>query len=360
LKLYLDLGDVITKVIAVSKGNVRRFLYPSVVARSLLDDQARAENLLLDNQESMIRPSDFDPDKYPRTRSYPREDAYLNEIQPPARARFAGRIAVALGQERELLGRHPTEENIDALVHKAFFKCAEGCRKADLVFIVDTGPKAEAILRYAQASPRDTKFLKWKVRQSRPVLIQLSASGRIVDAADCVTAALPDQLALDQVGRLLVIDIGYIRTKLAIISTKGCEHQEQLDELGVSDCVRRILRDGQDRGLVEDEYAVARALEKSIKTIEVAGRRFYIGRTFETTRKGLEDDLARAAQRVMVEVYGRSGEMCKAVAIIGGGAAIAGQGVAARLNASDIGLEAVWVAKDTRFFLAEGARRIHS
>jgi hypothetical protein len=62
----------------------------------------------------------------------------------------------------------------------------------------------------------------------------------------------------------------------------------------------------------------------------------------------------------MVEVYGRSGEMCKAVAIIGGGAAIAGQGVAARLNASDIGLEAVWVAKDTRFFLAEGARRIHS
>ena len=213
-------------------------------------DRPETTNLLLDGQETMLRLTDFDPRQYPRTRSYPREDAYLKDVQPIPRARFAGRIAVALGADRELLGKHPTEENIDALVHKAFFRSAEGCSNAEVVFVLDMGAKAEAISRYAEASPRTAKFLKWKVRSFQPLLVQLSTRGHVVDAADCAEAALPPEVSLQRVRRLLLIDIGYLRTKLTIISTEGCERQEQLDGLGVSDCVRRILRDGQELGLV--------------------------------------------------------------------------------------------------------------
>ncbi len=359
LLLFIDLGDIITKGIAVRQGRNHRFLFPSVVAHRLLSKRAEKTNLLLDDQVTLLRLADFDPRNYPRTRSYPREDAYLGDVQPVYRPRYAGRLAVALGADRKLLGRHPTEENIDALVHKAFFKSAEGCRNADVVFVLDVGTKAEAILRYAEASPRTTVFLKWKVWNPQPHFMQISARGHVVDAADCAVAALPPEFSLGRVRRLLLIDIGYLRTKLAIMSTEGCEYQEQLDDLGVSDCVRRILLEGQEQGLIEDEYAVIRALERSHSMIEVAGRRFDVSRTIESARRGLEEELARAAQRAVMEEYGRRGDRCRAVAVIGGGAAIVGEGLAARLKASDLGLGAVWVATDTKFFLLEGAQRIH-
>lgn len=359
LRLFLDLGDIITKGIAVRRGRSRRFIFPSVVARRLLGEGAEQANLLLDNRETMLRLTGFDPLKYPRTRSYPREDACRNEIQTVPRARYAGRLAVALGADRELLGKHPTEENIDALVHRAFFRSAEGCRSAEVIFVLDVGAKAEAILRYAEASPRSTTFLKWKVRHSQPLLIQLRTCGQVIDAADCAAAALPRESSLQQVRRLLLLDIGYLRTKLAVMSTDGCERQEQLDGLGVSDCVRRILRDGQEQELIEDEYAVIKALERSQSTIEVAGRRFDIGAILESTRRGLEEELARAAKRAVVKTYGKRSDACKAVAIIGGGAAIIGESLAARLKTLDIGLDTAWIAGDTRFFLLEGARRIH-
>jgi hypothetical protein len=356
LLLYIDLGDIITKVIAVKKGQSHRYIFPSVVAHRLLSKKAEKTNLLLDDQGTLLRLPDFDPRKYPRTRSYPREEGYLGDVQAVYRPRYAGRIAATLGADREMLGRHPTEDNIDALVHKAFFKSAEGCRKVEIVFVLDVGPKAEAILGYAEASPRSTVFLKWKVLNTQPQLMQLSASSQVVDAADCAVAALPPEFSLERVGRLLLIDIGYLRTKLTIMSTEGCEYQEQLHDLGVSDCVRRILLEGQELGLIEDEYSVIRALERSQSSIEVAGRRFDVSGTIESAKQGLEEELARAAQGAIAKEFGRRGDSCQAVAIIGGGAAIAGQGLATRLKASDLGLDAIWIATDTKFFLLEGAQ----
>ncbi len=358
LRLFLDLGDILTKGIAVRRGRTRRLVFPSVVARRLLDGGAGQADLLLDDQESLLRLADFDPDKYPRTRSYPREEACRDEIQAVPRARYAGRLAVALGADRQLLGRHPTEENIDALVHRAFFRSAEGCRIADVIFILDVGPKAQAILRYAEASPRSAAFLKWKLRRPRPVLIQLRIRGRVVDAADCAAAALPASVSLQQIRRLLLLDIGYLRTKLAIMSTDGCEHQEQLDGLGVSDCVRRILRDGQEQELIEDEYAVSKALERSQGTIEVGGRRFAIGAILDGARRGVEEELASAARRAVTGHFGKSSNACRVVAIIGGGAAVIGKGVAARIKEMGLGVDTAWIGRDTRFFLLEGARRV--
>lgn len=358
IQLFLDLGDVITKGIAVKQGQIHRFLLPSVVARRLLSGTEKKDNLLLDDKATMIRTGDFDPSKYPRTRSYPREESYLNQIQSVPHARFAGRIAVALGADREILGRHQTEENVDALVHKSLFKVAEGCDRVDIIFILDVGAKANAIASWAKVSPRTVRFYKWKLQNSEPVSIELSANNQVIDAAVCAIGSLPPEFSLQKIKRFLLIDIGYFRTKLALISSEGCEYQEQIDELGVSDCVRQVLRDGQEYGLVEDEYAVIRALEKSLSTIEVAGRRFDIHRTLESTKRVLEEELEKKVQKTVIEQCGRKGVSCQAVAVVGGGSAIVGEGLVARVKTTNLGLNVSWVAKDTKFFLLEGARKV--
>jgi len=358
LLLLLDLGDVFTKGLAVRNGASQRFFFPSVVAHRLLDGDEEKASLLFGDEDELLRPEGFDPRRYPRSRSYPRGSAFLEGARKVPRARFAGWPATACGADRELLGSHPTAENIDALVHKAFMATGTGGGDADVVFVVDAGAKAEAIQAYAEASPRAARFREWTVGCPLPRTVELSVHGEIIDAADCIVEAIPTEVGLDAVKRLLAIDIGYTRTKLTIFSAKGCEHQQQKESLGVSDCVRRILRDGQEQDLVEDEFAVIKALEQSQSTIEVAGRRFDMTRTLESARRGLEEELVSIAQSTIVEDYARKGEMCKAVAIVGGGAAICGKHLVARLKASDLGLEATWVAEDTKFMLVEGGARL--
>jgi hypothetical protein len=317
----------------------------------------------VDADDDVPRPTGFDPQDYPRTRSYPGSDEYLDEVRekPGAGARFAGRLAAIYGADRERLGSHPTRDNVDALVRKAIIllrSAVHGVECADAVFVLDPGAKAEAVHGYVAESPRELTIAVRSLRDKEPARIQLTLRGRVADAAECAVAALPPEMGLDRVGRVLIADVGYSRTKLAIMSERGCEHQQDCQGLGVSDCVRRILRDGQEQGLVEDEFAVIQGLERSQSTIEVAGRRFDLTSTLVSATRSLEEELLRAVARVVLDHYGRYGEPCHGVAITGGGAAIVGAGLADRVRASDLGVNLVWVANDTSYLLLEGAARI--
>lgn len=361
MRLVLDLGDAFTKGIAVDGGRAQRLRFPSVVASRLLDAHETAASLLVDDRLELPRPVDFDLSRFPRTRSYPGAEELLSDVsgQLPSRARFAGWPAAAYGEDRQLLGSHPTVENVAALVRKALILLTGrgiDCGDTQLVLVIDHGPKADAIARYAAAGSRSVSLVVHGFRRRSPRRVRVETSCRVVDGAPCAVAALPDELGVARGERLLVIDVGYLRTKLAILSPDGSEHQEQLASLGVSDCVRRVLRDGQDQGLVEDEFAVIRALERPHGgELQVAGRRFAIGETLASARRALEEELARAARRAVVELFGRRGAVCRRVAIVGGGAAVAGEGLAQQLRALALGFEVVWVAGDTDFLLVDGA-----
>jgi hypothetical protein len=362
LVLFLDLGDVLTKGIALSEGRQQRLRFPSVVARQVLNRAEDMTTLLLDRQQGVQRPIDFDADQYPRIRSYPNADMVLTELQsgshPVSAARFAGWMATAYGADRQLLGRYPSAENIEAIVRKALLLCApENTDVVQVVLVVDLGAKADALSTYAHQPPRATRFESWSLLRSRTQRLELTLHTHLIDAAQCAEAALPNELTPPDIGWLLLIDIGYLRTKLAILSPEGCEHQEQVEGLGVSDCVRRVLRDEAQQGLVEDEFALIHALEQSQATVQIAGRTFDIGPTLQSAREALEHDLGRAAQRAVLELFQRRGEKCDAVAIVGGGSAMVGAPLAASLKTGDLPVTTAWVATDPSFLLLEGARR---
>jgi hypothetical protein len=359
--LFIDLGDLFTKGVAVGPGRRRRLRYPSVVAHRLLAQPNEPTELLIDHAEPLPRPSDFDPTRYHRTRSYPGAEAALRDFQGQGAvlgARYAGWQAATYGAARQVLGTHPTRENIDTLVHKALIlgRTAFGS-EVEVVFVVDSGAKAEAILDYARQLRRKVAFEVRSVRNAKPRRVELALRGRVVDAADCAVRVLPPDLDPRPV---LLLDIGYFRSQLSIVSGEGCDYQEQLDGLGVSQCVRRILRDEQERGLVEDEFAVIRALERSAESrLEVAGREFEVGRSLARARESLGQELEHAARRVVLDYYGRRGQTCRALAIIGGGSRLAGSDLAARLGRAELGLGVQWVTADPSFFLLAGAEKAY-
>jgi hypothetical protein len=363
VRLYLDPGDAFTKALARSDTRRTRVRFPSVVARGLLQGGPEMSQLLLDAREALLRPTAFQRDDYPRTRSFPGADAFVQEVRqrPPGPAsRFAGRLAAVYGADREMLGTHPTPENIDALVHKALMLLCGDADRCDVeaTFVVDAGAKALAMKHYVETLPKTAVIERRSYRRREPRRLEMSLRGNLIDAAQCIAAVLPAETELERLGRLLFVDVGYFRTKLAVVSRDGCEHQEQLDRFGAFDCVRRILRDEQEQGLVEDEYAVLLALEEARSgVLQIAGRRFDIQRALGSARVALEQELARAVQRVIVEDYGRGGDMCRAVVVIGGGAALMGQGLAQRLQTRELGVSTLRVGCDTPYWLVEGAER---
>ncbi len=360
LLVVVDLGDALTKGVAVSvAGEMRRFRFPSVVARRLLEKTSGGTTgeLVLDDA-GPLRPSDFDARGYPRGRSYPGAALTRGRVLAPPRARFAGWMATTMGADRQLLGLYPSDENIEALVNKAFLELSVGKASVRLVFVVDGGRKLPATQRYVDATPRHVRFLSWSAGRDEPSRVELAVRGEIVDAPNAARAMLPAQPMLADPERVLVVDIGYLRTKLAVLSEHGCDHQEEIEDVGVADCVRRVLRDGQELGLIEDEFAVIKALEQSQELVQIAGRRYEVAQILDSARRGLEQEVTRAVERLMRAQSARLGTPIRSVMLIGGGSAVVGGAIRDGLRASKLGLRRVLVARDPSYFLAEGAARL--
>ncbi len=350
-QLVIDLGDLFTKGIA-QLGSVRRRLrFPSVIARRLATANAELTDLTL-GEADVFRPEGFDPGQHGRARSYPEGQAFRRAVHTVAHSRYVGWQAVAHGSDRQLLGIHPTEDNIEALFRKALLLGEIDGDRVDTAFVVGTDEVAAAVARYVAKGPRTDRFLAWTAGSPDPRRVEVEIHFRVVDWAACAFAALPPNL---RGSRFAVVDIGYRRTKFAILSDRGCEHQADLAAVGVSDCVHRILRDEQEQGLVEDEFAVIRALERSQTVIDVAGRRFDVRRSLDDARRALEQDLAGALDRALRADFERALLPCSTIALIGGGAQVVGSALATRIKAMRLGVDQVWVCPDSRFFLSEGA-----
>jgi len=361
LALFLDLGDTFTKLVAVGPVRKDRARFPSAVASRLIRESHDATELLLEPGANLLRTPALAGANIGRTRSYARSESFVRRVRerpPAAGSRFAGRLAAIYGADRRWLGFEPSHEAVDALVHKALVVSGvEGECEADITFVLDVGRKAEVIAEYARApKPATTVELRSYSRAS-PRRLRLSIRSRITDAPSCVAAALPAALSPAAQGAVLVIDIGFLRTKLAVLTPDGCQSQEAVERLGTSDLVQRILRDGQGEGLVEDEFAVIDALERGDGSVlVVAGRRFDVAATLRSAGRALEEEIVRAARRVSVVHFERTGSPVRAVAVAGGGAQVVGAGVKARLE--DDGTGTVWLCPEPSWLLVEGARTL--
>jgi hypothetical protein len=370
LRIWLDLGDAFAKATSEEVSHPSRpggparasVRFPSVVATRLLNPGTEGHTLLLDSSEPVLRPVDFDPKGHPRTGSYGGAQEFLEmaSAKPaPPRSRFAGRIAAIYGADRQWLGIEPSDENVAALVHKALMLlCPPECSEAEVVFVVDSGGKAAAVSRYVSALPRVVEFEVRTYQHPEPRRLRVRLDGRTIDAPECAVVALPAEVGPGRQRRLLLIDIGHFRTKLAVFSAEGCELQDQLP-IGVADCVRRVLRDGPELGLVVDEFALIRALEGSREDVITLGkRRFDIGALLGTARRAVEEEVEKNLRRRLLDHYGRGGESCNAAVLFGGGTVCVGRSLAARLEASRVGIGATWMAPDPSFFLLNGAERV--
>jgi hypothetical protein len=388
-RIWLDLGDAFAKAAAEGASRPpetetgppvrRRLRFPSVVATRLLDSRAeggerggggagQGHALLLDASEPVLRPVDFDPKAHPRTGSYGGAQEFLEMASSrpaPPRSRFAGRLAAIYGADRQWLGVDPSDENVGALVHKALMLlCPPECSEAEVAFVVDSGTKAAAVSRYVSTLPRVAEFEVRTYRRPEPRRLRVRLEGRTVDAPACAVAALPAPGGEGGPGargdrrRQLLIDIGHFRTKVAVFSAEGCELQDELP-IGMADCVRRVLRDGAELGLVVDEFALIRALEVSRQdVIHMGKRRFDLSAPLRTARRAVEEELEKNLRRLLRDHYGRGGESCEGAVLFGGGAVALGSSLAARLEACQIGLKSTWIAPDPGFFLIEGAQRL--
>jgi hypothetical protein len=320
--LYLDLGDAYTKALYVHGGSVRRLRIPSVVA-------------------SRMQPCPGDAEALDRERAFIGATAVLREARSGAHplrgARLAGCIAAALGADRRGAMEDGTPDGVEALLHRVLAVArAEG--EVEVVWIVDTGVKAQALQRWAGSLPGPRTIRWWSMLARCQTECRLSLRTRVVDAADCAVAALPHAMRPEQVARILVLDIGSMRSRLALVSADGCEHLQEV-AMGAGSCVPLRWQNGS--GPASGQQAMGRRGGDA----EGAGA------------SALEVELDRAVRKMVFGHFERSGNLCKHAAIVGGGAPVIGRALAGTLRVG-AGLSQVWVASEPDFLLVDGARRL--
>lgn len=358
--LFLDLGDLFTKGLAVAAGRARRLRFPSAVARTLLrpDSPPTDNDLVLG--EGPLRPTGFEAASHPRAESYQGAPQFLREARGRLHGNVAlcGWLAAAYGADREVLGLSPTAENVALLAQKALLLAAPASGTVQVVLLVDSGAKASLITEHARALEGQVDLCARCLRHDASRRVRIEVHARVADAPGCAASFVRQDPVLQGVSRLVLLDVGYFRTKLAVVSSDlGCELQSEQPDLGMVDCIRRVLRDSQDQGLVADEYAVVRALESQRDFVRLCGRRFDIGAVFASAAADLAQSIARVVRTDLLAHYSRSGRTCQAAAILGGGAAQVGEQLAAALQQEKLGLSTIRVTSEPSFALVEGARQ---
>jgi hypothetical protein len=360
--LFLDLGDLFTKGLIVDEeGHARRLRFPSAVARRLLGTEppTTGDDLVLASGGAPLRPLDFDPAEHPRAASYPGGEEFLHEARGrlDGDAVLCGWLAAAYGADREVLGLKPTVDTVRLLTRKALLAAAPPAGPLTVEFIVDTGLKAQLICQYAASVSGEVSVEGRSLRGGAARLVRPEVRGQVDDAPECAAAFARQDAALRAADRVLVLDVGYFRTKLAIVSeTLGCELQSEHADLGVVDCVRRVMRDAQSEGLVGDEYALARALESRRDVVDLAKRRFGIADVVTGAAADLATGVERVVRAELQADFTRSGRPCPGAIIMGGGAVYVGEAVAKLLKAPAVGVKTVRVTTEPSFALVEGAR----
>ncbi|MBI5481360.1 MAG: hypothetical protein HY906_21050 [Deltaproteobacteria bacterium] len=363
-RLYLDLGDLFTKGLFVTaQGRARRLRFPSAVAHTLLrpDAPPTDDDLVLGEGEAPLRPEGFEPTAHPRAASYRGGPQFLREASGRLGGGVAlcGWLAAAYGADREVLGQHPTPENVALLTQKALLLCAPPTAPLELVLLVDSGTKARLIAEHARALTGAVTLAGGSLRRDAPRQLRLQVRAQVADAPSCAAAFAHQDPALAGIDRLVLLDVGYFRTKIAIVTTDlGCELQVEQPDLGLIDCVRRVIRDSQDQGLVGDEYAIVRALELRRDVVRLAGRSFAVGPVLDAAAIDLAESVARAAKSNVLGHYNRSGRTCQAGFILGGGAAFIGARLAEQLQRAHLSLSTTRVTSEPSFALVEGARHL--
>jgi hypothetical protein len=337
--------------------------FPSAVAHALVGAAPpAADDLLLGDPGAFVRPAGFDPARAPRVRSYPGGDDFLRQARTPSHLRvtLCGWLAAAYGADRVLLAEQPSPAAIEALTHKALLSSGAAEGPVDLVYVVDTGVKARVLAGVAAEIHGELTLTAQSFRAPGARRLRFTVGGEVVDAPACAAAVLPPEVLAAAGGGVLLLDVGFRRTKAAVVSREGCVLQTEHEPLGFADCVRRILRDAQDHGLVEDEFAVIRALEAAPRLLAIAGRQFAVGEILDRAVADLADAVARAAARDLADDFGRRGAACGAAAIFGGATPIVGPAIAARLRAADLGLRTIWLPPEPNGLLLAGARRLQA
>jgi hypothetical protein len=358
--LLLDLGDLFTKGLLLAPPAPPAVLrFPSAVAHALIGTAAGgADELLLGGPGAMVRPAGFDPMQAPRARSYPGADAFLRQARaaPRTRLTLAGWLAAAYGADRTVLGEAPSPAVLEPLTQKALIASRASPGVIDLTFVVDSGIKAQVTAAFAAEIAGEMTIATGTFRAPRGRGLRFSLRPGILDAPACAAAALPPDVCA--AGGTLLVDVGYFRTKLAVVGPEGCALQRDHEGLGLADCVRRVLRDAQEQGLVEDEFAVIRALETARRVLTIAGRTFDVGAILDRAVADLAHAVSGVARQALADDFDRRGTPCAAAAILGGGTPLAGAAIAAHLREAGLGLRVLWLTPDPSFFLLGGARRL--
>lgn len=306
-ELYIDIGDVSTKFACLPEGHGKMQL---LKAGSFISCAAPWPGSLPDFL-------DFE------------ERVFSSH---PGLEYLVGWPAALTGEEA--VGLNLCDRRLRAIFDRILFENLKDGQDGEIYLAFDFGQKAHRIRQLAKSldgkSVRlysrhlysddvDCKTVRLKIRL---IAGPLCLFDHLVKTAGCSQSRESGAVAACEAGgcSALIVDFGYTRTKIFIVSLKrGLECFRVLDAAVCIHC-DKVVSHFKQLGHNVNKYFVMKELELSFPYVTVNGEKYSVAHIFQNVQWDLNKEILRSILKILTNHYNRTGRWVKALALVGGGA----------------------------------------
>lgn len=288
MELLIDLGDIYTKFMLVENHRlIRRGSFPSVIASYPPPDEFFEFN----------------------------ERIYFDDEKP-----YLVGWPATLAKNYLILGDSPQLNHCRILVKKILFDNLKSAQKVNLHLGVDTGQKAKLIQKMvSNLNSKTIPIAAGYIYKDDLEKNSLTVKGEICPTPLTIFDFLKQR---ENFSSMLIIDIGYFRTKLYIVHAKKGLAYSRTVQAGTEVYCTNLLR--QFKSEKTNPFILMKQFELTAPYIRVNNRSYDVSSIMENICWDLNKELTLPAANALKDYFNRTGQTVDSFFITGGGVALQG------------------------------------
>lgn len=282
------------------------------------------------------------------------EQIYFDEEQK-SKSYLVGWPAIMAGGQ--IVGESLEEKHLQLILYNVLFDHCDDKEEIEVYVSYDFGEKAELLRSISRtfnnrSTALSAKYIYEDIIRRKQISLKTFELESPLCLFEYFRSSLSDQMK--QRCSMLIIDIGYLRSKICIIdSEKGLEYFDAAD-IGIKIYYEQMCSHFKQAEHRVNPFTLMQELELKFPFVSIGRERYDVKNIIKNIRWDLNKDLLRAASSMLKSHYEHSGHWVDVFAVTGGGSIFNGDLLWVSLSEEKYSFGEVIIDKKPRFSVLDG------
>lgn len=261
----------------------------------------------------------------------------------------------------EPAGSNPEEECLHAMLNKVLFENVEDGCDVEVYLAFDFGQKAHNIRQLAgglngKSVVLFSRYLYSDEKARKTLCIRSFPVAGPLCLFEHFRRTLFGEVHAKKGGHsMLIVDMGYSRTKIFVASSEGGMEYSMVCDAGVRAYYDEILAHFRQTGRRVNIFSVMKELELNFPYVTLDRQGYSVEHIIQNVKWDLSKGIMKSISEVLKGHYNRTGRWVDAMVITGGGAAMSGDLICACAAKENYAFSRVICDKSARYSVVRGA-----